>query len=118
MLEMSRWSFVLLLVWQPVWFLFVQPLQEYSPVAVLSTTMIPLLILLPWVWKKSVHGLVIGGCVILVYFSFGVMEWWSTPEARIGAGVQTLLTVAYFTGILIGFRRKKQIDRAREEGSR
>lgn len=113
MLNLCRYSFVLLLIWQPIWFLLLQPLETFSPVAVLGTTMIPLAILLPLVWRLNLHGLIIGGCILLVYFSFAVMELWTTPAARIGAGVQTLLTVAYFTGILVGFRRQQQMRMAR-----
>ncbi len=113
MLELSRWSFLALLLWQPAWFLWLQPLETYSPVTVLSITMIPLALLLPWVLRLNVHALVIGGCVLLPYFSFGVMEWWTTPEARIGAGTQTMLVVVYFTGMMVEFRRRKKRLRAR-----
>lgn len=106
MLDLARFSFLILIVWQPIWFAWLKPAQALPVAFVLAILTLPLLICLPWVWRKRPRALVLGGCMLLLHFSVAVMELWTTPEARLPAAVQVLLTVLYYVGVFTGLRRR------------
>ncbi len=95
-----RWIYLALVVWQLVWFGYLV-VPTAIPVAVgLAIALVPLLVFLPGVWRLRPRALVLAGCVLLFYFSYAVMEWWMTPAAALPAGVQTVITSAYFIALL------------------
>lgn len=106
MLNIARLCFVLIILWQPAWFAWLAPVQTLPLAFVLGVLMLPLLICLPWVWRKRPGALVLGGCLLLLHFSVAVMELWTSPGARLPAGVQLLLSVIYFVGVAAGLRRR------------
>lgn len=88
-----------LILLQPVWFVAVSP-PAYLPLAlVLAMTLTPLLVVLPGVWHLKPRTLVIAGCLLLIYFSFAVMESWVHPIARWPALVQIALVALFFTAL-------------------
>jgi uncharacterized membrane protein len=98
-LSWCRWSLLGLVVLQPIWFGWLQQPLHLPASLVVAAALIPLLIVLPGVWKLRVRPLVIAGFMLLLYFSFGVMEAWANPGARIPALVQVFLIILYFVAL-------------------
>lgn len=88
-----------LIVLQPVWFAGVNSPVHVPVTLVLAITMVPLLAVLPGVWQLRPRALVIAGCVLLLYFSFAVMEAWAQPAARWPALVQIFLIGLFFIAL-------------------
>lgn len=105
MLELARWSYAAHLAWQVVWWAVLNPPDSMPTAMVLSIALVPLLVFLPAVWRKSPRGLVLAGCVMLFYFAVGVMEWWAGSTTRLGGAVQTLLSVTFIAAFTAGLRR-------------
>lgn len=94
-----RWSLLGLVVLQPAWFGGL-----YNPglpmlLGVLAAALVPLLVVLPGVWQLRPRSLVIGGCLLLFYFCFAVMEAWMNQSARPLALIQIGLISLYFAGL-------------------
>lgn len=66
---------------------------------VLVVALLPLLAVLPGTWQLKPRSLVIGGCLLLVYFCFAVMEAWMNQSARGLAATQVVLISLYFAGL-------------------
>lgn len=106
MLNLARVCFALIILWQPVWFVWLAPGQVLPLGLALAMLMLPLAACMPWVWHKRPGALILGGCLLLLHFSVAVMELWASPAARLPAGVQLLLTLAYFAAMSIGLKRR------------
>ncbi len=96
-----RWSLIGLIVLQPAWFGGV-----YNPglplvLIALAVALAPLLAVAPGVWRLQPRTLVIGGCVLLLYFCFAVMEAWMNQSARVPAIIQISLISLYFVGLAV-----------------
>lgn len=98
-----------LIALQPLWFIWLAPPTHLPPTFVLAVTVTPLLIALVYLWPLGIRALVVTGCLLLAYFSFGVMEAFANPSARVPALVQIALTVLYFTAVPAV--RRKRADR-------
>ncbi|MFU8832715.1 MAG: DUF2069 domain-containing protein [Wenzhouxiangella sp.] len=98
-LSWCRWSLLGLVILQPLWFGWVQQPEHLPVLLVVAAALAPLLIVLPGVWKLRVRPLVIAGFILLLYFSFGVMEAWANPGARIPALLQVALIIVYFVAL-------------------
>lgn len=105
MLELARWIYLAILVWQGLWWGWLNPPSAIPVSLALTLAGAPLLIFLPAVWKRSPRGLVLAGCILLAYFAIGVMEWWAGTTTRTGGAIQTGLTLAYFGAVTVGLRR-------------
>lgn len=103
-----RWTFVGLVLLQVVWFGWLQPTTTVFPAPwALIVALVPLLPLLPGVWRLKGKPLVIAGCLLLLYFSFAVMEAWAGEVGRMLALIQIALITVYFTALLAIRRRPK-----------
>nr|WP_240956202.1 DUF2069 domain-containing protein [Wenzhouxiangella sp. XN79A] len=108
----ARWTWLALIVLQLVWFGWLYPaaILGYWPALVIAT--VPLLLPAPWVLALKPNGLVIGGTVLLLHFSFAVGEAWANPTVRVIAWVQIVLVVLYFLALPRPGRRRKTSDGA------
>ncbi len=94
-----RWALVALIVLQPLWFAWLAP-PELVPIWMAIAVMgLPLVVLLPFVWRLKKQALVIAGCVLLVHFCLAVAEAWANPAARLPAVIQALLIGVYFVAM-------------------
>ena len=94
-----RWSLIALIVLQPLWFAWLAP-PKLVPAWLAVTIMgLPLLLLLPFVWRLRKEALVITGCVLLLHFCLAVAEAWASPAARVPAVIQALLVGIYFVAM-------------------
>jgi uncharacterized membrane protein len=105
-----RWSLLGLVALQPAWFGWL-----YNPglplvLLVLAVALAPLLLVLPGVWRLESRSLVIGGCLLLLYFCFAVMEAWMSQAARLPALVQVILISLYFAGLAVIRRAPARSD--------
>jgi uncharacterized membrane protein len=97
-LSWCRWSLLGLVLLQPIWFAWLAPVQSLPLGFVLALTLLPLLLVLPGVWRLRQRPLVIAGFILMFHFCLAVMELWD-PAARLPAVVQILLISVYFTGL-------------------
>lgn len=88
-----------LIALQPLWFIWLAPPIHLPADILLGVTILPLLVILPFLWPLGMRALVMTGCLLLLYFSFGIMEAFANPQARAPAIVQIALTVLYFTAL-------------------
>ncbi len=94
-----RWSLLGLVVLQPAWFGGLYNPGMPLVLVVLAVAVAPLLAVLPGVWQLKPRSLVVGGCILLLYFCFAVMEAWMSQSARILALIQVGLISLYFAGL-------------------
>jgi len=66
---------------------------------VLGIALLPLLALLPAALHSRRRVLLVGGIVSLLYFSHGVMEFWSNPPLRALAGAEIVFALLAVFGL-------------------
>ena len=97
-------SWLALLAWQIAWHgLLPTPFGSRSWVLVLLATA-PLLVLTRGVWQGRQRSYFWAMFLVMLYFLVGVMEAWSNADQRIAAIVQLLLTLGFFSGLLVSWR--------------
>lgn len=106
-LHWCRWTFVGLVILQLVWFGWLQPSRVLPAPAALIIALVPLLLVLPGVWRLQGKALVVAGCFLLIYFCYGVMEAWAGAGGRLPALIQVALITVYFAA-LPTIRRRPQ----------
>ena len=94
-----RWSLLGLIVLQPIWFGWLAPPELVPAWLAIAMMGLPLLLLLPFVWRLKKEALVVAGCVLLLHFCLAVSEAWANPAARVPAIIQVLLIGLYFTAM-------------------
>lgn len=98
-LSWCRWSLLGLVLLQPLWFAWLAPPPQGLPLGfVLALTLLPLLLVLPGVWRLHQRPLVIAGFILMFHFCLAVMEAWN-PAARLPALMQILLISVYFIAL-------------------
>ena len=95
-LSAARWIWLLLILLQPIWFGWLDPIGALGRGGSVLLMTVPLLLPARAIWRLNLRALVIGGMLLLGYFCIGVVEAWAAPAARIPALVQVALTSAYF----------------------
>lgn len=98
-LHWCRLTVVGLIVLQPLWFAWLVPPELVPLPLVLAASLLPLLAVFPGVWHLHTRTLVIAGCLLMVYFSFAVMEAWAHPAARGPALIQIALVTLFFIAL-------------------
>jgi len=98
-LALTRVAWVALIVVQAAWFGWLAPETPFGRVATTLFAVVPLLLPLWWVWRLHLNGLVVGGLVLLVYFSVAVAEAWVDAVARPVALLEIALIVVYFAAL-------------------
>lgn len=84
---------------QIVWHALLHPPQSLPLTLVLGIALLPLLALLPAAWHSGRRALLVGGIVSLIYFSHGVMEFWSNPPVRALAGAEISFALLAIFGL-------------------
>lgn len=101
-----RWTWLALIALQAAWHAWWHPPEVVSIPAAVGLAVGPLLLPAWWIWKLRHGALLIGGMILLVYFSLGVAEAWTDPAVRVPALVQVGLVVLYFLALPgVGRRR-------------
>ncbi len=115
-MKVARALYLALLAWQPIWLAFLPPPAGKAswPIALVAT--LPLLLPLPGVLSRRPRAMVWGGYLALVYFMFGVMEWWSAPGQRLAAGVEVLLSAAFLITLAIATRKQPRGNKPSRPG--
>ena len=91
-----RYALIGLIVLQPLWYGWLAPPELASPWLAIVLMTAPLLVALPFVWRRTKTALVTTGCVLLIHFCVAVAEIWANPAARIPGIAQVLLIAIYF----------------------
>lgn len=96
----SRWIYVALIVFQPVWHALLPPPAGNGNWVLAALATAPLLIPLPGVLRERLRDLTWAGYLSMLYLIIGVMEAWANPPQRLAALVQVALVVALVASIL------------------
>lgn len=105
-LKRGRLLYLALTAWQPVWLgLLPAPAGKASWAIAIAATL-PLLVPLYGIVRCQPRAMVWGGYLALLYFMFGVMEWWSAPGQAWTAGLTILLSVAFLAALAVGTRKQ------------
>lgn len=90
-----QFAYLGVLVWQLVWLgLLPEPFGPQNWWLAIAACVIPLLPL-PGILSASHRSMIYGGVIMILYFTAGVMEIWTTSGHRLPAGLQVLLVVTY-----------------------
>lgn len=106
-LSVCRWTLLGLLIWQPVWHVWLHPPVELPLTFAIGLSVVPMLIAVALGWRLTRDGLVLAGCVLLLYFTYAVTEAYAVPALRWVGGVQIALITVFFMGLLNLRRRRK-----------
>ena len=68
---------------------------------------LPLLAVLPAVWRKRRGALVVSGLVVIVYFVIGATEWIAAPSAGPWPALQVTLALAYLAWLHFHSRSRR-----------
>ncbi|MBK6727981.1 MAG: DUF2069 domain-containing protein [Xanthomonadales bacterium] len=84
---------------QIFWHGLLHPPRPLPVALVLGVALLPLLALLPAAWHSRRRALLVGGIVSLLYFSHGVMEYWSNPPLRALASAEIVFALLAIFGL-------------------
>jgi uncharacterized membrane protein len=107
----TRYTWAALIVVQVVWFAWLAPDPLAGPLGTTLLATVPLLLPLWWIWRLQLNALVIGGMLLLIYFSIAVSEAWVDPVARPVALIEIALVTVYFAALLSVRRGSSKADR-------
>jgi uncharacterized membrane protein len=108
-------AYVLLLVNVALWETWGAPAQQASVYTGLLLKTVPLMLLLPGVWKKQSGAHLLASLLMLLYFTEGVVlvysEWgqaWHWHNELVYATIETVLSIGYigFAGLYIRTRSR------------
>lgn len=101
----ARWTWLGLIVLQPVWLGILPPPAGPDSWALAALATLPLLLPLGGVWRGSLRAMTWAGYLAMLYLVIGVMEAWANPPQRPAALLQVVL-VAAFVGSVLGYSRR------------
>ncbi|MFB9066680.1 DUF2069 domain-containing protein [Pseudofulvimonas gallinarii] len=93
MLNLIRVGLLALLMLQAWWHGFMPPPRSAMGWTALAITVVPLAAALPGAWKARPMPLFWANIMALLFFCHGVSEAWITPEMRLPALAEMLLSV-------------------------
>ncbi len=93
MLKLIRAGLIALLLLQLCWHGFMPPPRSAMGWTALLVAVVPLVATLPGAWMARPMPLFWANILALLYFCHGVSEAWITPEMRLPAFVEMLLSV-------------------------
>jgi uncharacterized membrane protein len=105
-LSLCRWSLLALLLLQPLWHVWLHPPVELPMTFAVLVSVVPMLIALGLGWRLTRDGLVLAGCILLLYFTYAVTEAYTVPSLRGVAFAQIALVTIFFMALL-NLRRKR-----------
>ena len=103
--QAARWTWLGLIVLQPVWLAILPPPAGPGNWALAALATLPLLLPLGGVWRGSLRAMTWAGYLAMLYLVIGVMEVWANPPQRPAALLQAVL-VAAFVGSVLGYSRR------------
>ena len=96
------------LVWQIIWLAWLPQPTGPQNLWLAGFACLPLLIPMVGILRKQHRSMIWGGVLLILYFTAGVTELWTTPEHRWPALVQITLAVLY----LFAFRERIKAAKA------
>jgi uncharacterized membrane protein len=103
--QAARWTWLGLIVLQPVWLALLPPPAGPGNWALAALATVPLLLPLGGVWRGSLRAMTWAGYLAMLYLVIGVTEAWVSPPQRPAALLQVIL-VAVFVGSVLGYSRR------------
>jgi len=88
-------SYFLLLIYMPLWLIFLSP-SELSPVLCLSLFTLPLLLPLKGIIQGSPYTYAWTNFIIMLYFLHSLTTLWVLPKDIIWASIELLLAGTFF----------------------
>ena len=112
---MKRWTQVMLfaylgtLAWQVIWIGLLPPPTGPRNLWLTVFAILPLLIPIAGLVRKQHRSMIWAGVLLLLYFTAGITEAWTTPPHRWPALVQIILVMVYI------FAFRERIKAAKSE---
>ena len=88
-------SYFLLLIYMPIWLIFINP-SQLSPVLSLALFTLPLLIPIKGICQGSPYTYAWTNFIIMLYFLHSLTTLWVNPKDMIWASIELLLTSIFF----------------------
>lgn len=98
--RVARWSWLGLILLQPVWFALLPAPLGADNRALAAAATLPLLLPLGGVWRGSLRAITWAGYLAMLYLAIGVMEAWANPPQRLPAVLQVTLVAVFIAGAL------------------
>lgn len=102
--QIARWSYVGLLVLQPIWHGILPAPSGTRNWLVAAIATLPLVLPLKGVWRGALRAMTWAGYLSMLYLVVGVMEAWANPPQRFASLAQVCL-VAVFVGSTLAYSR-------------
>ncbi|TLU61319.1 DUF2069 domain-containing protein [Thalassotalea litorea] len=88
-----------LLVFMPLWLIYLSPSDGLSPVLSVTMFVIPLLFPLPGLVKGNPYTFAWANFVVMIYFLHSLTTFWVSPEERVWALIELILaSMMFFAG--------------------
>lgn len=88
-----------LLVFMPLWLIYLSPSEGLSPVLSVTMFVIPLLFPLPGLVKGNPYTFAWANFIVMIYFLHSLTTLWVSPEERLWALIElTLASMMFFAG--------------------
>jgi len=101
-------AWLLLVLLQPAWYLWLAPPAAASPLLALALTLPPLLLPALALRRSTARALLWVGMLALFYFCHGIVAAWVAPQARVPAILETLLCLLLVASLGAGVRRRQR----------
>lgn len=88
-------AYVATLVWQVIWHWLLPPPMGARNGWLALVACLPLLIPLTGLYRGNYRSMIWAGLLLMLYFTIGIMEAWSSSLQRLPALVQVALAVFY-----------------------
>ena len=112
--RMMQFAYLGVLVWQLVWLgLLPAPYGPQNWWLAVAACVIPLLPL-AGVLKAIHRSMIYAGVIMILYFTFAVMEIWTTAGHRLPASFQVLLVIVYLLAFKMRIKAQKAAAMAQE----
>ncbi|HEX6929730.1 MAG TPA: DUF2069 domain-containing protein [Gammaproteobacteria bacterium] len=96
---------ILLALLYVAWWLSAGMPVKALPLAAILAAVVPLLLLVPSLWKARRFGGTLAGFILPFHFAFAVMELVANADARAWVAVQTFLSLLLMTGVMATLRQ-------------
>lgn len=94
--KMTLVSYFALLFFMPIWLIFINPTEGFSPVLTLVMFTLPLLFPLKGLVKGNPYTYAWSNFVIMIYFLHSLTTLWVSPEDIIWASLELFLCTSMF----------------------
>lgn len=87
------------------WWLATGASNEMLSLVALAFAVLPLLALLPGLWREQRFATALAGLVVPFHFAFAVMELFADPAARAWVAVQSFFALVLFVGVMANLQQ-------------